>query len=63
MAAKKPPIPAPPWTFDALGKETYEALAKEYGFFDPANELGTHRPDLDLTPFYQPAKAEPKEKQ
>lgn len=47
--ANQPTIPAPPWTYEALGSTKYWELSKFYcGNTDPG-----FKPDLDLTEPYK----------
>jgi hypothetical protein len=54
MTMNLPPLP---WTYEALGEETYNMIARELGYFDPRKEKKDYRPSLDPTPFKDLIKA------
>jgi hypothetical protein len=54
MTMNLPPLP---WTYEALGEEMYNTIARELGYFDPRKEKKDYRPSLDPTPFKDLIKA------
>ena len=46
IGIRKLELPPLPWTHEALGKELYNFIAREGGYFDPEREPPSYRPDL-----------------